>query len=249
MTQASEELDGNLQVAIPPTQDELPTEDDENLETERHKLQMDLLIYPLRAWLAQRPSYVGGNMFVYFSLAQVRHQDFRGPDVFVVLDVPPGERKSWVVWEEGKGPDVVIELLSDKTADQDRGDKKRIYQNQLRVGEYFWFDPFNPDELVGFTLRDMQYQALSPTERGYLHSKQLGLVLRRWQGNYAGVSTTWLRWAHPDGTLLPTPEEALVLEEQRAELEKQRADAEKQRADNAEAELTRLRALLADKER
>jgi len=241
-TDSSVKLDGSLQVAMPPTQHELPCEDEENLETERHKLQMDLLIYPLRDWLTrqQRDGYVGGNMLVYFSLAQVRYQDFRGPDVFVVLDVPPGERRSWVVWEEGKGPDVVIELLSEKTAEQDRGPKKQIYQEQLRVGEYYWFDPFNPDELVGLGLRRGRYQPMTPTDEGYLPCQKLGLLLRRWQGSYAGVGTTWLRWAFTDGSLLPTPEESRALEEQRAE-------AEKQRADTAEAELTRLRALLADK--
>lgn len=248
-TDSSTNLDGSLQVAMPPTQHELPCEDDENLETERHKLQMDLLIYPLRDWLTrqQREGYVGGNMFVYFSLAQVRHQDFRGPDVFVVLDVPPGERRSWVVWEEGKGPDVVIELLSEKTAEQDRGPKKQIYQEQLRVGEYYWFDPFNPDELVGLGLRCDRYQPMTATDEGYLPCHKLGLLLRRWQGRYAGVDTTWLRWAFSDGALLPTQEESRALEEQRADAEKQRAETEKQRADAAEAELTRLRALLADR--
>ena len=76
-------------------------------------------------------------MFVYFSLAQVRNQAFRGPDFFVVLDVSPRERKSWVVWQEGKGPDVVIELLSDSTAAHDKGEQKIIYQNALRVLEYY----------------------------------------------------------------------------------------------------------------
>ena len=118
-------------ILLPPTQDELPCDDGMPMETERHKLQMDLLIYPLKPWLDRYPegSYVGGNMFVYFSLEQVRKQDFRGPDVFVALDVPRRERKSWVVWEEGKGPDVVIELLSEATAREDKGRKKLIYQN------------------------------------------------------------------------------------------------------------------------
>ncbi len=51
-------------------------------------------------------------MFVYFSAAQLKSEDFRGPDFFAVLGVPKAERKSWVVWQEGKAPDVVIELLS-----------------------------------------------------------------------------------------------------------------------------------------
>ena len=103
------------------------------METERHRLQMELLINSLKPWLEQREDgYVGGNMFVYFSLAQVRHQDFKGPDFFAVLGVPKGERKSWVVWEEGKGPDVVIELLSNSTAELDKTDKKQVYQNVQR---------------------------------------------------------------------------------------------------------------------
>jgi len=52
-----------------------------------------------------------------------------------VLGVPKRERRSWVVWEEGKAPDVVIELLSESTAEQDKNEKKLIYQSQLRVSD------------------------------------------------------------------------------------------------------------------
>ena len=97
------------------------------------------------------------------------------------------------------------------------------------------------------------YETLPPDDRGRLISRRLGLALVRWHGIYAGVEATWLRWATLEGTLLlPTPQEALEAETQRAETEKQRADAEKQRADAearrvaaAEAEIARLRALLA----
>jgi len=43
-------------------------------------------------------------------------EEFKGPDVQVVLDVPKGIRDNWIVWKEGKDPDVVIELLSKNTA-------------------------------------------------------------------------------------------------------------------------------------
>lgn len=90
-------------IDLPPTQEELPYDDGVPMESARHKAQMDLLIDGLRPWLSQRgDGFVGGNMFVYYSLAQVRNQDFKGPDFFAVLDVPQGERESWVVWEEGK---------------------------------------------------------------------------------------------------------------------------------------------------
>jgi Uma2 family endonuclease len=230
-------------VTLPPTQDQLPCEDGIPMETERHKLQMDLLIYSLKPWLTQRAEegYVHGNMFIYFSMAQVRNQDFRGPDVFVVLGVPARERKSWVVWEEGKGPDVVIELLSEKTAVDDKGRKKTIYQNQLKVDEYFWFDPFNPDDWAGFELHGGVYEPIVPDERDRLICRRLGLALVRWHGIYAGVEAVWLRWATLEGELLPTYQEALTAERRRAEAEAQRAVA-------AEAEVARLRVLLAARE-
>ncbi|MFO1371905.1 MAG: hypothetical protein U1F42_05770 [Candidatus Competibacteraceae bacterium] len=72
----------------PPTQDELPYEDGILMESERYKLQMELLLETLQPWLAQRgEGYAGGNMFLYFSLAQTRGQYFRGPDVFVALGI------------------------------------------------------------------------------------------------------------------------------------------------------------------
>ncbi|MUL38904.1 Uma2 family endonuclease [Gloeocapsopsis dulcis] len=204
-----------LGVALPPTQDELPCDDGIPIETQRHKVQMNLLIHSLLPWLDQRSDgYASGNMFVYFSLAQVRNQDFRGPDFFAVLGVPKKERKSWVVWEEGKAPDVVIELLSDSTAQADKNEKKLIYQNQLRVPEYFWFDPFNPNDWAGFFLKHGVYHPITPNAQNQLVSQSLGLALQHWQGTYEGVEATWLRWATLDGELLPTFEEQ---ERQRAE--------------------------------
>jgi Uma2 family endonuclease len=215
-------------VAMPPTQADLPYDDGIPMETQRHKAQMDLLIDALIPWLAERQDgYVSGNMFVYFSLTQVRNQDFRGPDFFAVLGVPKGERKSWVVWEEGKAPDVVIELLSDSTAELDKNQKKLIYQNQLRVPEYFWFDPFNPDDWAGFSLQHGVYQALDANAQNQLVSQSLELALVRWQGNYKDINATWLRWATMEGELLLTSQEI-------AEEERIRAD---QRAEQAESQL------------
>ncbi|MBD2300369.1 Uma2 family endonuclease [Nostoc sp. FACHB-190] len=202
-------------IQIPPTQAELPYDDGVPMESARHKAQMDLLIDALIPWLEQRDDgFVGGNMFVYYSLAQVRNKDFKGPDFFVVLGVPKGERRSWVVWEEGKAPDLVIELLSDSTAIADKNEKKLIYQNQMRVPEYFWYDPFHPDDLAGFSNEKGVYQPIETNAQNQLVSQFLGLALQLWQGNYKGIDAIWLRWASLAGELLPTPEEK---ERQRAE--------------------------------
>ena len=208
-------------IELPPTQAELPYDDGIPMESARHKAQIDLLIDALIPWLEERDDgYVGGNMFVYYSLAQVRNRDFKGPDFFAVLGVPKGERRSWVVWEEGKAPDVVIELLSESTAAADKNEKKLIYQNQMRVPEYFWYDPFNPDEWAGFSIQQRVYQPLLLNERNQLISQSLGLGLQRWQGTYKDINAIWLRWATLAGELLPTPEEK-----------------ERQRANRAESQL------------
>lgn len=223
-----------LGIPFPPTQDELPYDDGIPMESPRHKLQMELLIDPLVIWLGDRDAYVGGNMFVYFSPDQVKTKDYRGPDVFVVLDVPKGERKSWVTWYEPKAPDIVIELLSDSTAAIDKGRKKEIYQNQLRATEYFWFNPFDAADLAGFSLSGGSYEPIALNPQGQLISQTLNLALVRWSGGFKGTEATWLRWATLDGMLLPNDQES-------TEQERQRAEQERQRAERAELELERLK--------
>lgn len=234
-----------LGVEWPPTEDELPYDDGMPMESQRHALQLQLLIDPLRLFWADREDvYVAGNMFVYFSLDQVRNRDFRGPDFFVVLDVPKRERKSWVVWQEGKSPDVVIELISESTAALDKGEKKEIYQDRLRVPEYFWFDPFS-GEWAGFTLRHGGYEPLPEDNQGRLISRRLNLALIRWQGTYQDVEAQWLRWATLDGTLLPTPQElAAEAQRQAAEAQRQAAEAQRQAAE-VQRQATTLEAQLA----
>ncbi|MFM6452581.1 MAG: Uma2 family endonuclease [Planktothrix sp.] len=227
-------------VILPPTQDELPFDDGVPMETQRHKLQMDLLIDQLIPWLEQREEgYVGGNMFLYFSLAQVRNQDFKGPDFFAVLGVPKKERKSWVVWEEGKAPDVIIELLSQSTATEDKTNKKLIYQNQVRVPEYFWFDPFNPDDWAGFTLINGSYEPIFADQFNRLLSQQLGLSLLRWSGVYKTVETVWLRWATSEGEILPTVDELSAQKAQEAQRQAEEAQRQAQEAQHQAEEAQR----------
>ncbi len=241
-----------LGITIPPTQDELPDSDGDKRSSERHKLQMEFLIDGLLPWLDRRnDGYVGGDMFVYYSMAQVKNQDFKGPDFFVALGVPKGERKSWVCWEEEKTPDVIIELLSTSTAEKDKHEKKLIYQNRMHVPEYFWYDPFNAEDWAGFRLVGGTYQPIALNDQAAMVSEVLGLTLIRWQGIFKNVEARWLRWAYPDGALLLTAEEQerqradqeqqrADQEQQRADQERQRADQERQRADQAEIQVQQI---------
>lgn len=241
-----------LGLVWPPTQDELPYDDGMPMESQRHVMQLQLLMDPLRLlWEGRQDVYIGGNMFVYYSLEQVRNKDFRGPDFFVALDVPKRERKSWVIWEEGKGPDVVIELLSASTAAQDKGEKKDIYQDRIRVPEYFWFDPWS-GEWAGFIIQHRRYVAIEEDNQGRLLSQTLGLALVRWEGVYQEVEARWLRWATLSGALLPTPQEVAVetqrqateAQHQATEAQRQATEAQRQ-ATEAQRQQATLEALLA----
>jgi Uma2 family endonuclease len=226
-------------IIMPPTQDELPFDDGVPMDSEQQALQMDLLFETLRLhWADREDVHVGKNQFLYFSTEQLLTEDFLGPDVYVVLDVPRRMRKSWVVWEEGKAPDVVIEVLSPTTSARDKGDKKRIYQDSVRAPEYFWYDPMT-GERAGFALVDGLYVPIEPDERDRLISRRLGLALVRWGGAYQGAPWAWLRWATLDGSLLPTSGE-------QAEQERQRAERERQRAADLEALVAQYRARLGE---
>ncbi len=160
-------------------------------------------------------------MFLYYSLEQTRHNTFVGPDFFVALDVPRGERKSWVVWEQGKGPDLVVELLSASTSQYDKTLKKTLYARQVHVPEYYWYDPFNPEDFAGFALHGNSYQPLMIDARGRIHSPTLNLDLGPWPGTFRSVEAVWLRWFTPEGGMLPTEAEAA---RQHAEAAQQRAE-------------------------
>jgi len=228
-SQTIDDLDWELHK--PPT--DLIFDDGEPLESNRHRIAMNLLIRSLQqAWVDRDDYFVGGNMFVYYSRAQVKNRDFKGPDFFAVTGVSKKERKSWVVWEEEKAPDVVIELLSPSTVNFDRTEKKQIYQNKMRVSEYFWYDPFNSEDFAGFFLNSGVYQPLVFNEQGWLISQSLGLALVRWSGSYRGVMAVWLRWATLLGEVLRTGHELAEQERERAEKAHERADrlAEKLRS-------------------
>jgi Uma2 family endonuclease len=242
---------------MPPT--DLIFDDGESLETNRHRIAMNVLIRSLQqAWSDRNDFYTGGNMFIYYSSEQVRNKDFRGPDFFAVLDVDgTKERQGWVIWfEGGRYPDVIVEFMSPSTAKVDKETKKDIYQRVFRTPDYFVFDPFEPNSLQGWHLQGSQgYQTLVANDRGWLWCESLGFWLGTWAGTIDREEAVWLRFYDTEGNLVLLPEEAERLhaeqavelaetERQRAEQAQQLAEAERQRAEQAQqlAEAERQRA-------
>lgn len=232
ITQESEtvELDIPNDVIFPP---EDIYSDEPPLESDLHLKQIILLIQCLELfWQDRNDFYVAGNLTIYYSNRQLKSEKFRGPDFFAVLGTERKARKSWVVWnEDGKYPNIIVEILSDSTASTDRNLKKQIYQDTFRTPDYFWFDPVSL-EFKGFHLVDGQYQPLEPNDRGWLWSEQLDLFL--------GIHNEQLRYFTSEGELLVSPEEFAQQETLRADQEAQRADQEAQRAERLAAKLREL---------
>lgn len=197
--------------------------DEPPLESDFHRDQIDLLIRLLRHWWADREDvYISGNLTIYYNQQQIKTRDFRGPDFFVVLGTEKKDRRSWAIWDEqGKYPNLILEILSDSTKAVDKGLKKDLYQNTFRTPDYFWFDPYT-QEFQGFHLVDGVYEPIPATAEGRLWSQQLSLYLGVWENR--------LRFFTAEGDLIPSPEEL--------------AAQERQRADQAEQELAALKAKL-----
>ena len=181
-------------------------------ETDRHfQLMVDLRL-ALERWFKADPNvYVSGNLLLFYEEGNKRRHV--SPDVFVVLGVPKGERLNYLLWEEGRGPNVAIELTSSSTRREDTRQKFDLYRDVLRVPEYFVFDPFGDyltPRFQGYRLTAGQYRPMR-LQGGRLRSRQLDLWLEP-DGNA-------LRLIDPEtGRRLPTPAET------EAELERLRAE-------------------------
>jgi len=194
------------------------------LETQVHLEQMMLLIKCLLwLWRDRMDFYAAGNLSIYYSPLQLKTEDFRGPDFFVVLGTERKVRKSWVVWQEKfKYPNVIVEVLSPTTANVDKTVKKEIYQNKFHTPEYYWFDP-DTLEFKGFRLENEEYQPIERNRAGHLWSEQLGL--------YLGVHENFVRFFTLTGELAPTPEESSEQLQQNVVQLQQNALQSEQRAD------------------
>ncbi len=246
-----------------PTMYDLPSENPEEpgLPDEYHDLQPQLLSRTLRSpcYPPQR-IFTGTDINLYYD---VRHtQWYKRPDWFLVVGVPRlyeerDLRSSYVVWQEGVNPFVVVELLSPGTAKEDLGDyaeveeegergraregenagaretlprKWDVYEKILRVPYYLVFSRYtNRVRFFKLVGGHYQEQALDPENpRIWIPELEVGLGL--WQGEYEGIERQWLRWYDDQGNWIPTD----------TEQERQEKEQERQRADRAESQLQQV---------
>jgi Uma2 family endonuclease len=204
------------------SRNDYPTSDGRPMaETDLHRDLMHTLIATLRAWFASDPSvYVSGNLLVYYVRGNKRVHV--APDVFVVPGVGNHPRENYLLWKEGRGLDVVIELTSKTTMIEDIEEKYNLYVSKLGVKEYFLFDPeeeYLTPSFQGYRRTRSRFQPIRAVA-GRLPSKVLGLHLER--------DGTQLRfWDPKSRSRVLTPDELIETAEQVRR--------------NAEAEIERLR--------
>ncbi len=228
-----------------PTMYDLPSEDpkEPGLPDDFHYFQPQLLretfIPPL--WPIEQ-IYVATDLNLYYDVHHtLRH---KRPDWFAVLGVPRFYqqrelRMSYVVWQEGVNPFIVVELLSPGTEQEDLGQTLRdakdlpgkweVYEQYLRIPYYVIFSRYTHQYRV-FQLQNNRYQEVN-LGNNRMWFPELGLGLGLWTGSYQELQGQWLRWYDANLTWILTLEEKNQQQQQRAEQQQQRAEQQQQRAE------------------
>ncbi len=155
-------------------------------ETDLHAASMVYVASALRWWFEkhrQADVYVGSNNFLYYERGNPGA--VVAPDVYVVIGASAHLRDTYLLWNEPKGPDFVLEVTSKSTRGTDEQRKREVYAS-LGVSEYFLYDPraeYLAPPLQGFRLHEGEYRPLPAvtvlSNRGVaVTSGVLGLELR-----------------------------------------------------------------------
>jgi Uma2 family endonuclease len=222
-----------------PTMYDLPSEDPEEpgLPDEFHDFQPELLSATLRLTDVKGDRiFTGTDLNLYYDVQNPLWH--KRPDWFAAIGVPRfyDERElrlSYVVWDEGVNPSIVVELLSPGTDKEDLGlttsepgkppTKWVVYEQILKIPYYILYDRYS-DELRFYQLVKGRYQAQPiQDERIWLPQYKIGLGL--WEGEHQGCSRKWLRWLDSDRKWIPTPLEQSEAQQAQAELQREQAEA------------------------
>ena len=163
------------------------------------------------------------------------------PDVQVVHGVGRSpSRSTYLVWEEGKPPDFVLEVASPSTADRDAQHKVGEYAS-VGVREYWRLDPageLTAKPLEGYVASAGGYEpvpAVAAGGRTWLWSEVLGLELRGERRERGTVLVfrdprTGEEWASADEReRLAVERERQAAEERASAAEREREAAERER--------------------
>jgi Uma2 family endonuclease len=233
--------------AVLPNVEHLVTEDEtpvDNIFSEKQQRLLTEPLYSSPGWATAGRSFVAlANVGLYYGIRRPPYV----PDMMLSLDVElpadlwPKSHRCYFVWEFGKPPDMIVEIVSNDEGDEDAG--KLAGYARIGVRYYVIHDPqqiLSQEITRGFELHATGYRPMPQP----LRFPTFGLGLELWQGRYENHENTWLRWTSLRGELIPTGAEAIESERERTAMERQRAEAERQRAEaeRQRAETERQRA-------
>lgn len=235
----SDALESSEVFAEPPDISHIVTEDNEPVDNWFSEKQMRLLAESLNlSWQPGRRFIAAANVGIFYGL----HIPPVVPDVFVALDVQLPEdiwekrHRSYFVWEYGKVPEAVVEIVSNAEGGE-KGQKYEIYE-QIRVLYYVVYDPMK--FIQNEPLRIFELSAGKYVPRIDKSLPRIDLKLTLWNGVYEGRNDCWLRWCDAGGNLLQTGAERAKTAEQRAKIAEQRAEQERRRAEEMTEKLKEL---------
>lgn len=219
----------------------LVTEDDRPVDNFFQDKQANLLTDALDAsWPQGRPFVSAADVGIFAT----NQEPAVVPDVLLSVgvsfpdDVFEKGQRSYFVWQFGKPPEIVFEIVSNLEGGED-GEKLQRYA-RMKVPYYVIYDPRSLLSQRPLRIRQLSGASYVDKLDTWFPEIELGLTIQN--GTYDGMEAPWLRWCDKEGALLATGRELAALERQRADAESQRADAETQRA---EAEYSRRLALEA----
>jgi Uma2 family endonuclease len=230
------------QIEQPPTHLDLPFEDGVPVKNTMEHPQSMLLTDSIQPVLRLR--YPEGNYFIgqdcglYWRRADPPQRGCKAPDWFFVPNVPAlrdGQaRRSYVLWDEGVAPVLVIEFVSDdgsEELDRATGEGKFwVYEQGVRAPFYAVWYP-QPARLEMYHLVDGVYIPSEANLRGHYEVPHLGVELGIWRGAYQNLDLAWLRFWDAAGNLLLNGVELGAHERKSAEKERERAERECERAE------------------
>ncbi|NES65227.1 MAG: Uma2 family endonuclease [Okeania sp. SIO2D1] len=130
-------------------------------------------------------------------------------DVFLSLNIIGSEEwwernvRSYLFWEFGNPPDVVIEIVS-PTPGNELGNKLTDYA-QLKIPYYVVYDPLQKLSETVLQVFQLQFNSYIPKNDAWFADVNLGLTL--WNGRFENINGTWLRWCDVDGNVIKTGDE------------------------------------------
>ena len=207
----------------PPTIEHITTEDDTPVDNLFSAKQQRLLVEPIySSWDNHISRVADANVGIFrtpYTLPVVLDM-FLSLDVEIAEDWFAKEHRSYFLWEFGKSPEVVIEIVSNKKGGE-TGKKMREYA-LLGVWYYAVYDPQQLIQATPLQIYELRAGSYLLKQNPFLEEIGLGLTL--WTGVYEGKENQWLRWCDAAGQVLPTGAELAERERQRAEQEHQRAE-------------------------